>query len=294
MQPNGTNPAKMLTNSIQDEDPNWSRDGRQLVFDSGRDATSEIGIQTQDQRYRSLTQGKWFDTDPTWSPTGASIAFSRSRTVGHSDLYVANPSNGAARKLTHLPGLSWAPAWSPNGRQLAFVHFESFGAQVWVVDSNGKNPHAVTSNGPWNDHPSWSPDGRRLVYSSQQKGIDSLYILDLRTRRAHRVTHDRYREFAPTWSPDGKLIAYVSPAFSAFDDVYVVRPDGTGRRRLTTSFADNEAPAWSPDSSTILYEQDDPFAGDGSVHTLSLDGQTGHQISSYDWSTSTPSWQPVP
>ena len=45
-------------------------------------------------------------------------------------------------------------------------------------------------------------------------------------------------ETGPEWSPDGSLVAYSAAESCEWDnagtfDIYVVRPDGTGMRRLT-------------------------------------------------------------
>jgi Tol biopolymer transport system component len=293
VQPTGTRVTR-LTDSIQDGDPNWSRDGRRFVFASGRDATSEIGLSNYDHEYRALTHGKWFDTDPAWSPDGTRIAFSRSRTLGHNDLYIVDATSGATRRLTTLPGMSWQPTWSPDGRQVAFVHFEGFGAQVWVVNANGQKPHALTRNGSWNIHPSWSPDGGSIVYASRQSGVDGLTILNLRTHTRRTLIHDRFGASAPAWSPDGRLIAYQSLGGTSLANVFVISPDGTGRRQLTNNNANNEAPAWSPDAKSILYVVDDPFSGDVTLHVNGVDGMSSYQVTVLDWSALAPSWQPLP
>jgi TolB protein len=190
--------------------------------------------------------------------------------------------------------MSWQPAWSPDGRQVAFVHFESFGAQIWVVGANGKKPHALTKNGSWNVHPSWSPDGRSIVYASRLNGADGLSILDLRTHRTRVLIRDRFGASSPAWSPDGALIAYQSLGGTSLANIFVTRPDGTDKRQLTNNGTNNEAPAWSPDGKSILYEQNDPFAGDVTLHVDTLDGQTSYPVTVLDWSTLAPSWQSLP
>ena len=52
---------------------------------------------------------------------------------------------------------------------------------------------------------------------------------------------------SPAWSPTGRLIA-----FTGGDGIYVVRPDGSGMRRLV---ADRLAhhPEWSPDGRRVLF-----------------------------------------
>jgi dipeptidyl aminopeptidase/acylaminoacyl peptidase len=57
---------------------------------------------------------------------------------------------------------------------------------------------------------------------------------------------------APAWSPDGSMLAYTTGSVGS--DVYVIRPDGTGRRNLTESpSADERDPAWAPDGSRIIF-----------------------------------------
>jgi Tol biopolymer transport system component len=292
MNPNGTN-VRMLTSSIQDGDPNWSRDGRYLLFDSGRDATSEIGVYQNDQ-YRSLTHGNWFDTDPSWSPDGRRIAFSRSKIVGRNDLYIVDAASGKTRRLTHSRGMDWAPAWSPNGKQIAFVRYEGFGAQIWLSNANGTHQHALTSSGSWNTHPSWSPDSRRIVYSGRRNGNYNLFVINTRTARQQQITHDRSLNLSPAWSPDGSLIAYVSPADQALDDIWVIHPDGTGKHVITHGDADSESPTWAPDGSTILYSKVDFLGGEGTLWTTNPDGSNETTATrDLTWSTASPSWQPL-
>jgi tricorn protease len=60
--------------------------------------------------------------------------------------------------------------------------------------------------------------------------------------------HDRN----PAWSPDGEYIAYISDE-SGEDEIYVIKPDGTGKRKLTDNSDTYRFSAiWSPDSKKIL------------------------------------------
>jgi len=67
--------------------------------------------------------------------------------------------------------------------------------------------------------------------------------------------------------PRNGLIAFMRPGTVGEYDIWVVRPDGTGLRRLTESPANrsDHYPAWSPDSSTLLFERRklDPAAAGG-------------------------------
>jgi Tol biopolymer transport system component len=88
--------------------------------------------------------------------------------------------------------------------------------------------------------PAWSADGRRLAYVS-----DGVLVV---------VSGGRSRRLGlglpagePSWSPDGTRLAFTSGG-----DVFTVRRDGRGRRRVTSD-GGNAAPAWSPDGTALAY-----------------------------------------
>ena len=57
----------------------------------------------------------------------------------------------------------------------------------------------------------------------------------------------------PDWSSDGKLIAFASSR--RLGGLFVIRPDGTGLRRIFHGNASN--PDWSPDGKSIAYQGSD-------------------------------------
>jgi TolB protein len=295
MGPDGSRPRRLSARNTFEGDPNFSRDGRRLVFMSGREARSGITVTSPVTGFdKTLTSGPWFDTDPAWSPDGKQLAFARSPSRSVSDIYRMNASGGQVRNLTRGRGLNWDPTWSPDGTRIAFVRFEAFGAQIWVMNANGTKQRALTSTGSWNNHPSWSPDGSRIVYSALRNGNYDLYVLDLRTRRERRITKTYGPEFSPAWSPDGKHIAFVAwRPDDAISDIWLVRPDGSGRHPLTNAYSSNSSPAWSPDGTHLVYVKDDTFGHDTSLWTISAAGGEEHYTIDFNWPQDTPSWQPV-
>lgn len=59
----------------------------------------------------------------------------------------------------------------------------------------------------------------------------------------------------PTWSPDGRWIAF-SSSRSGSEDIWVMRQDGSGLRRVTTASSNETDPTWSPDGRSLAFSSD--------------------------------------
>jgi Tol biopolymer transport system component len=57
----------------------------------------------------------------------------------------------------------------------------------------------------------------------------------------------------PSWSPDGRQIAYTSSGANAPQGIYVMKADGSGKRRLTSGRGADTSPSWSPDGKQIVF-----------------------------------------
>jgi Tol biopolymer transport system component len=134
-----------------------------------------------------------------------------------------------------------------------------------------------------------------LVFVSTRDGDYAIYEMNADGAGQRRVTdHDpdassRARLFfqiEPAWSPDGRQIAFASRRHGSFD-VYVMRADGTGTRRLTSSRSTDSHPTWSPDGSKIAFSRD---AAD--IYVMNADGSGVRKITAVSASESEPSWSP--
>jgi Tol biopolymer transport system component len=84
----------------------------------------------------------------------------------------------------------------------------------------------------------WSPDGRELAFSQRTPSGFHIFRLRIADHRVRQLTRSNCAgEGRPAWSPEGRLIACpVVNGSSA--GLYVMRPDGRGKRRLTSNDAD--------------------------------------------------------
>ena len=75
-----------------------------------------------------------------------------------------------------------------------------------------------------------------------------------------QVTSGDAEDSGPDWSPDRRRIAFArAHAGSRTSEIWIVRRDGGGLRRLTRGFVDMQ-PAWSPDGRRIAFARS-PLAG---------------------------------
>jgi dipeptidyl aminopeptidase/acylaminoacyl peptidase len=104
--------------------------------------------------------------------------------------------------------------------------------------------------------PSFSPDGKRLAFITNISGSPQLWIVSSEGGWPDQVTALDDPVTAVEWSPDGQWIAFVvAPGGGLNSQVFVIRPDGTGMRRLTGGGKENNwLDAWTPDSKAVVIE----------------------------------------
>ena len=144
---------------------------------------SQPGPETSRRVVKFRTQeGTWISLDV--SPDGRAIVFSL---LG--DLYTLPIAGGRAEPLTS--GMAWddQPRFSPDGRHVAFISDRSGILNLWIIDSDGKNPRQLsevlnnTSASPICS-PAWSPDGKSIVVS-QRPGAFHIDPNDVSIARFH-------------------------------------------------------------------------------------------------------------
>ena len=93
---------------------------------------------------------------------------------------------------------------------------------------------------------------------------------------------------SPAWSPNGRLIAF-DALVNRNDDVWVMRPDGSGRRRVTRNPAPDYFAGWSPDGRQLVFTSD---RGGEDLYVIRADGTAERRLTDDprpDWGAA---WSP--
>lgn len=157
-------PTPVLNSTEDDFAPQFSPDGKQIVFVSERSGSSEIWVSDwQGSNLKQLTSfGGPHAGVPRWSPDGRRIAFSGA-TGDNMDIFVINAEGGGLRRLTTEPSFDARPSWSRDGRWIYFRSNRSGGDQIWKMPSEGGSAVQITKGGASDAFE--APDGKLLYYS---------------------------------------------------------------------------------------------------------------------------------
>ena len=242
----------------------------------------------------------------TRSPDGSRLAVARfSRPegdpVGGSDIVVTGPDGGAPLMTIgrERPGeLLGAPAWLPDGG-LLFDRQSIAGpadSRVERVEADGSSRRLLVERA---SSPAVSPDGSLLAFV-RSEATDRLLIRPLAGGPERALVDDpSFAALAfPRFSPDGQWLAFSAVGGPTAEqplperlglafllpgarsarahgvpwDIWLVRPEGGGLRRLTSFYDDDPAAAWSPDGRWLAV-----FSGEA-LHVVSSEGLGGYCI----------------
>jgi dipeptidyl aminopeptidase/acylaminoacyl peptidase len=237
----GTALTQLTHNDVDDSSPLPSPDGKRIAF-----YRSAVGLAVIDVEGTGLRALRGCTIAASWSPDSSHLACTTSGGVGIS---VADIASGNVVRLVQRGS---DPSWSPDGRTIAYVD-----AGVWVVQADGGVPRRVT-NRILDSPPSWSPDSRRLAYigSATGSGPYDLFTIGVDGAGERRLVRDVDSTESSQWSPRGSPIAFAkSVAHGPSDAIYVVRPDGTGLRRVGPSAGGESSRelSWSSDGALLLF-----------------------------------------
>jgi TolB protein len=113
-------------------------------------------------------------------------------------------AGGAARRLTHAPGMDSGWSWSPDGRTIAFRSERTGNSEVWTIAADGTDERQLTDHPAGDYGPVFSPDGRWLAFSSTRGGTLETWRMPATGGTPERVSGlSGLSTAAPTWSPDG-------------------------------------------------------------------------------------------
>jgi Tol biopolymer transport system component len=161
--------------------PALSQDGSLLAFASDRANQGNLDIWIQQvggSEPIRLTSDLADETDPSFSPDGARIAFRSEKDGG--GIYVM-PALGGDAILVAPKGRN--PRFSPNGKSLAYWEGRE-GSMVpgsskpYIVDFAGGAPRLLETGLGWAQYPVWSPDGSSLIVYGMPAGATDTATLD--------------------------------------------------------------------------------------------------------------------
>lgn len=241
IRPDGSG-ARQITHAVSAEHPDWSPNGKKIVFELERQKPYRKGIALMSASgtgVRILTP-RGIQGQPSFSPDGRSIVYE--------GLWIMRADGTHKRRVTRSPFFDTDPNFSPDGKLITFVRIKKDHRlqALFAVRPDGSALRRLTPYS-WDvgvKH-DWSPDGKLIVLTTNadlaQPG-ESPNVVTIRPngsgmRRLTRFTGGTKSALAGSFSPDGKQILFRLEEGDK-SSLAVVNRDGSRLRSLTTPSAD--------------------------------------------------------
>jgi tricorn protease len=254
--------------------PLWKADSSGFYFTSNRGGDGAFNLWEHDFASAKSRQITEFKSDsvvfPTLSKDGGTLVFRHL-----ADLYRWHPGQGKGPekiRIQHNGDIPDAPvqrrvldratrvACTANGLQMAFIA----DGDLWVMDTELREPRQVTRTPEEESDPVFSPDGKALYFVSDSGGqsdiwkaapaLPAKYWWENTEFKLEKITDDPAVESALTFSPDGKRLAWLKER----GDLWLADASGKNARRIFTSW-NRPRFDFSPDGQWIVYSQSDEW-----------------------------------
>ena len=237
----GSDSTRQLTDSPgYDYQPDWSPDGRWVVFSRYHDDQLELrALDLERGQESSLLRDGGVHLDARFSPDGTRLAFVSTAYQGRWHVFVAPWENGRVGmpvritqdRQSGLPRYyysSWdhylSPTWSPDSRELILV---SNRGRIWGTGgfwrmearADAEMRELWYEETTWKARPDWARDGRRVVYSGYHgRQWNQLWLMTGEGGDPFQLTYGEFDATNPRWSPDSRRILYTANAACRVQD----------------------------------------------------------------------------
>ena len=252
----------VLTERSRMDAPNWSRNGKSLVFTragrlwtipvTGGDAAPiDIGGLTD------CTGSHGLSPDGQWLAMTCAMPANPGRRV-----YIVPSAGGTPRTVTENPD-SYFHSWSPDGKTIAFTRPSHGSGNIYSISVEGGPETALTTGTGISDDPDYSPDGKYIYFNSDRSGSMEIWRMRADGSQPEQITFDGMNNWTPHPSSDGRSILILSygkgvTGHPANKDVIlrILNPSDGKIRDLVNivggSGTDN-VPNWAPDGAHFAF-----------------------------------------
>jgi Tol biopolymer transport system component len=244
-----------------------------------------------------------FDIQPSVSPNGRRIAFTRAEVLNPTTLtgqiWTMNLDGSDQTDISNNGPLASesGPTWTKDGSKILFVRQPSgsfpgdqgggpatAGGSIWIRNAHGKGTPRQLTAGPHDSNPVMSPDGELIAFSRPVAGARHLFVMT--AEGDDGTPRDLGQGSKPDWSPDSRRLVYGQGGSGPIMVVKVSDPS----QKQTLAGVGNEAPSWSPDGTQIVFMHCISFNAPCQLALMSATGQNQHDITNDQTSADQKPW----
>jgi TolB protein len=244
------------------EAPNWSRDGKFLIFN--RDGTlHRLALDGSEPTLIPTAPQVHCNNDHGISPDGQFLAISDQSTEDKkSRIYIVPIAGGTPRQITTNAPSYWH-GWSPDGKTLAFTGERNGNFDIYSIPAAGGEETRLTTAEGLDDGPEYSPDGAWIYFNSERTGHMQIWRMKADGSQQEQVITEESNDWFPHISPDSQWMVYL-----AYEKGVTGHPGGKDVELRLMSMKDKSikvlarlfggqgtinVPSWSPDSLKLAF-----------------------------------------
>ena len=203
----------------------------------------------------NLTSSDSNESSPQWSPDGGALLFSSDRDSEKREIYLMQLESGEVQRLTNNTLYDSEGTWAPDANRIIFTRFfpaddaaksNGHGA-IFELDLHTRQERQLTDLGGYSGGLNFSPDGQRITFHRVADDTAEIWVMDKDGQNQQQLTDTFIDEYSPAWSPDGNWIVFTAgtghDGLGTFD-LWLMRPDGSDRRLVSSAGNTQMSPQW--------------------------------------------------